>query len=74
MPQFGESLGPVVRAVRSLHPNNTGWEVCGRKSRATQSLAQNAFAALVNAMKMKDIFREIKADTDDFHGRLLFCV
>ena len=34
---------------------------------------QSDFAALVNAVKMEDIFREIEANSDDVHGRLLFC-
>ncbi len=28
MPELGESLGPIVRAVRSFHPNDAGWKVC----------------------------------------------
>ena len=69
MPQCDEFSGPKVRSAASFHSNET-WSKLGEELphlRATQLAAnQDAFFG-IDAMNLKQVFRQIKADRGNLH-------
>jgi hypothetical protein len=60
-------LRPKVRPVRSLHADETRWQVCEewQNSMTTKRLAQHRPSMSVDAMNLEDIFRQIQTNASD---------
>ncbi|MCH7692490.1 MAG: hypothetical protein IID50_03500 [Proteobacteria bacterium] len=65
---------PMVRRRAGLHADQARWQLLekGNHLAASQALADHDGAGIANAVDLKNVFREIKTDCDNFvHGRLL---
>jgi hypothetical protein len=69
MTKLRNRLRPKVRAVRSLHADETRGQVCEewQNRMTTKRLAQHRPSMSVDAVNLEDIFRRIQPKLNDLH-------
>ena len=61
---------PVMRAAAGFHSDQARWQLDKELGhlQAAQLLLEHCFARLVDAVDLKDLFREVNADDGGLHG------